>query len=313
MGLKMKIPSSGVKRTASNKRLSYITKRALWGRLYILPWFIGVVFFFIIPFIQSLIYTFNKISISDNFSLSYVGFANYIYLFTRDPDFLTKLGDSLTSMLPQVFFIVLFSLFIAMILKDKFRGRTLARAIFFLPVIIATGVVITVLKENIMFTTNAADKTAEIAYLFQAPKFDTLLANLGIPSVVLDTLDKIINSLFDLVLKSGVQILLTLSAVNNIPTSSYEVATIEGATAWEKFWIITFPLVTPTLLVSLIYTIIDSFTDYGNEVMRMVTDKFAKGQYEYSTTIAMVYFFCILIIIGIIYKLLYKHIFYMSD
>jgi ABC-type sugar transport system permease subunit len=309
----MNIPSFGMKRKTPAKGLSYMSKRALWGRLYILPWLIGAVFFFVIPFIQSMIYTFNKISIANNFSLTYVGLDNYNYLFTQDPDFLSKLFTSLTTMIPQVFFIVLFSLFIAMILKDKFRGRTVARAIFFLPVIIATGVVITVLKENIMFTTNAADKTAEITYLFQAPKFDLLLADLGIPSVVLNTLDQIINSLFDLVLKSGVQILLTLSAVNNIPSSSYEVATIEGATAWEKFWIITFPLVTPTLLVSLIYTIIDSFTDYGNQVMRMVATTFGKGQYEYSTTIAVVYFFCILIIIGIIYKLLYKHVFYMSE
>lgn len=304
------INNSGLIR--KRKTMSFDTRRAMWGRLYILPWFIGVVFFFVIPFVQAAIYTFNKITISKNgFELSFIKFENYIYAFTKDSEFLQKLTYSIGSMLYQVPIIVFFSLFVAMVLKSEFRGRTLARSIFFFPVIIASGVVITVLKENVMMGANISEKQS--AYLFQAPSFAETLANIGLSPVYLNLLTQIISQLFDLTWKSGVQILLLLAAVNNIPKSSYEVADIEGATEWEKFWKITFPLVSPTILVAVIYTIIDSFTDYGNQVMRMIADTVSTGRYEYGTTIAFVYFICVLSFIGIINWLLSKRVFYVSD
>lgn len=305
-----------VKQIFLRKKSKQYTKQALWGMLFILPWFIGLIFFFIIPFIQTIIYTLNKISIGNNgFNFTFVGFNNYNYLFTQDPDFLVQLVSSLRDMIPQVLFIVIFSMFIAILLKDKFHGRTLARAVFFIPVVISTGVVIQVLKENILYSGDVTGHVANVKnYIFQVPTFVKLLGNLGIPENLQNILSNyVISPLFDLVLKSGVQILLMLAAVINIPSSYYEVSSIEGATEWEKFWKITFPLVTPTLMVSLIYSIIDSFTDYGNGVMRMVSNWFTKGQYEYSTTIAFVYFICVFLIIGIIYKLIAKHVVYISD
>ncbi|MFQ8952152.1 MAG: ABC transporter permease subunit, partial [Oscillospiraceae bacterium] len=89
----------------------------------------------------------------------------------------------------------------------------------------------------------------------------------------------IINSMFDLTWQSGVQILLLLSAINNIPSSFYEAAVMDGATAWEKFWKITFPTVTPTLLVSVIYTVIDGFTDYDNKVMQLLRSYYTNNNY----------------------------------
>ena len=106
--------------------------------------------------------------------------------------------------------------------------------------------------------------------------------------------------MFDLTWQSGVQILLLLSAINNIPSSFYEAAVMDGATAWEKFWKITFPTVTPTLLVSVIYTVIDGFTDYDNKVMQLLRSYYTNNNYTYSATIGVIYFFCILLIIGLI-------------
>lgn len=298
--------------TIPKKTMKFEARRAMWGRLYVLPWFIGVLFFFIIPFIQAAVYTFNKIAISKNgFEFNFVGFDNYIYAFTKDPNFLQKLTSSVGNMIYQVPIIVFFSLFVAMVLKSDFHGRTLARSIFFFPVIIASGVVITVLKENVMMGGSMSDKQS--AYLFQAPSFAITLTNLGLSPRILNMLTQIINQLFDLTWKSGVQILLLLAAVNNIPKSSYEVADIEGATEWEKFWKITFPLVSPTMLVAVIYTIIDSFTDYGNQVMRMIAGAVNTGRYEYSTTIAFVYFVCVLLLIGVINWFLSKRVFYISE
>lgn len=297
-----------IKRKGSG--LSFTGKRAMTGRLYILPWFIGFICFFLIPFIEGVVYTVNKLSFGENgVNLSFVGTANYKKLFS-DLDFLKVLSSSLAGMFPRVLIIVFFSLFVALILRGEYKGRTLARAIFFLPVIISSGVVITVLQENIMGSGISGNETT---YLFKATSFETLLEGIGLPDKLMKSFTEIINQLFDLSWKSGVQILLLLAAVNNIPRSSYEAADMEGATEWEKFWKITFPTVSPTILVTVIYTVIDSFTDYSNSVMRLIEEQLNLGYYEYSSTMALVYFVCVLVIIGIVGGLISRKVYYQVD
>lgn len=80
-----------------------------------------------------------------------------------------------------------------------------------------------------------------------------------------------------------------------------------------KFWKITFPTISPTLLVVIIYTIIDGFTDYGNKVMGMLRDFYTNNNYAYSATIGVIYFVCILAIIGLINFILSRWVFYSSD
>ena len=290
--------------------LTFTGKRAMTGRLFLLPWLIGVIYFFLIPFIQGIVYTVNKITFSqDGVILKFVGAFNYKKLFS-DLSFTVVLRDSLLGMFPRVLIIVFFSLFVALILRGEFRGRTLSRAIFFLPVIISSGVVITVLQENIMGSSLSGN---ESTYLFQATSFETLLKGIGLPDNLMTTFTDVINQLFNLSWKSGVQILLLLAAVNNIPKSSYEAADIEGATEWEKFWKITFPMVSPTILVAVIYTIIDSFTDYSNSVMRLIEEQLKLGYYEYSSTMALVYFVCVLVIIGIIGGMISRKVYYQAE
>ena len=297
-----------IKRKGSG--LSFAGKRAMTGRLYILPWFIGFICFFLIPFIEGVVYTVNKLSFGESgVNLSFVGTANYKKLFS-DLDFLKVLSSSLAGMFSRVLIIVFFSLFVALILRGEYKGRTLARAIFFLPVIISSGVVITVLQENIMGSGISGNETT---YLFKATSFETLLEGIGLPDKLMKSFTEIINQLFDLSWKSGVQILLLLAAVNNIPRSSYEAADMEGATEWEKFWKITFPTVSPTILVTVIYTVIDSFTDYSNSVMRLIEEQLNLGYYEYSSTMALVYFVCVLVIIGIVGGLISRKVYYQVD
>lgn len=290
--------------------LSFSGRRAMTGRLYILPWLIGFVYFFLVPFVQGIIYTVNKITFGDSgVNLKFVGIANYKKLFS-DLDFLKVLSNSLAEMFPRVLIIVFFSLFVALVLRGRFKGRTLARAIFFLPVIISSGVVITVLQENIMGSGMSGNETT---YLFRATTFETLLEGIGLPDKLMVSFTDIINQLFDLSWKSGVQILLLLAAVNNIPSSSYEAAVMEGATEWEKFWKITFPMVSPTILVTVVYTVIDSFTDYSNSVMRLIEEQLDLGYYEYSSTMALAYFVCVLVIIGIVGGIISRKVFYQAD
>lgn len=293
------------------RRLTLRQKEALYGRLFILPWLIGLVYFFVIPFFTALYYTVTKIKLGDNgLEFTFVGLENYLYAFTKDPNYIRTLTSSIVNMLYQVPVVVFFSMFVAYVLRDDFKGRTYARVVFFFPVIIASGVVITILKENVMGDVNSA--AAGGTTLFRVQIFGSILMNSGVPIWFANILINTINQLFDLTWRSGVQILLLMAALHNIPKSFYEAAVIEGATEWEKFWKITFPMISPTLLVAVIYSIIDYFTDYGNYVMRMVVNQLNNGRFEYSTTIAIVYFAIIMIIILIVNKVIGKRVVYLT-
>ena len=298
------------KMLSEKRRFTLRDREAMYGRLFILPWLIGLVIFFIIPFINSVYYTFHKLSFGDNgLEFSYIGLENYIYAFTKDPDYLKNLTNSITNMLYEVPIVIVFSVFVAYLLKDEFPGRTFARTIFFFPVIIASGVVITVLKENVLSDGNMVASSTTI---FKAENLRAVMINAGIPRWFSMYVVDVVNKIFDLTWRSGVQILLILAALHNIPKSFYEVAIIEGATEWEKFWKITFPMISPTVYVAIIYSIIDYFTDYGNQVMRMVVTQANNGRFEYSSTIAFVYFVVVMIIVLIVNRIIGRRVVYLT-
>ena len=294
----------------SKKHLSLKDQHAKWAWVFLAPWLIGILVFFVWPMAQSVIYSFSRLSITaDGFQLDPVGLDNYTHLFTKDTFFLPNLTQALGEVVPSVLMITAFSLFIAVILKEKFIGRSAARTVFFFPVMIASGVIITILKEQVMMSVSTSDDTA--AYLFQAPDLVNTFASFGLPDFVLTSITDIVNGFFDLTWKSGVQMLLLLSAINNIPQSFYEAAVLDGAGAWVKFWKITFPAITPSLLVVIIYTIIDSFLDYDNLVMEMIRDYYQNNNYTYSATIGVIYFVCILALVGIVSLVMRKLVVYM--
>ena len=300
-----------MKKTGKTKKhLSLRAQHAKWAWVFLAPWLIGILVFFVWPMAQSVIYSFSRLSITaSGFQLDWVGMENYTYLLTKDTFFPQNLTQALGEVVPSVLMITAFSLFIAVILKEKFFGRSAARTVFFFPVMIASGVIITILKEQVMMSVSTGDDTA--AYLFQAPDLVNTFASFGLPNFVLTSITDIVNGFFDLTWKSGVQMLLLLSAINNIPQSFYEAAILDGAGAWVKFWKITFPAITPSLLVVIVYTIIDSFLDYDNLVMEMIRDYYQNNNYTYSATIGVIYFVCILALVGLVSLVMRKFVVYM--
>jgi len=293
-------------------RLSFPKKQAWAGRLFILPWFIGFIFIFCKSLIMSFIYSVSKITIGNTgFLTTFVGFKNYIYAFKSDANFTKVLVDTLITMLYQVPLILIFSLIIASILNQKFKGRVVARAIFFLPVIIATGQVISIMRGDIFSQQLFSGERS--SSLFTVMGIQSILVNSGLSLTFANSIILLINSIFDVAWKSGIQILLFLAALQTVPRSLYEVSEIEGATAWEAFWKITFPMISPILVLNLVYTIIDNFTDYSNKVM-MMASTLAKGmKYEYSATITWIYFLIIVIVLGIVGLTTRKRVFYIDE
>ena len=300
----MKIPKK------TPKHLSLKAQHAKWAWVFLAPWLVGISVFFVWPMAQAVIYSFSRLTITANgFQLDWVALENYTHLFTKDTFFLPNLTQALGEVVPSVLMITAFSLFIAVILKENFVGRSAARTVFFIPVMIASGVIITILKEQVMMSVSTSDNNAD--YLFQAPDLVNTFAAFGLPDFVLTSITDIVNGFFDLTWKSGVQMLLLLSAINNIPQSFYEAAVLDGAGAWVKFWKITFPAITPSLLVVIIYTIIDSFLDYDNLVMEMIRDYYQNNNYTYSATIGVIYFVCILAFVGLVSLVMRKLVVYM--
>lgn len=295
------VQHTGEKKTKT-RRCGLMERQSRNGWFFIAPWLLGFFYFFAIPLLKSLYYTFTKISITnDGLQFQFAGLQNYLTAFTVDPDFIRAIAASIGSIIYQVPIIVFFSLFIALILRQSFHGKTLMRSIFFLPVIISSGVVITILKENVF-----AGSAGQSVTLFQTGVITELLVKSGMGMPVVKMITTTVGAVFDLTWRSGVQILLLLSALHTIPDSMYEAARIEGATEWETFWKITFVLISPTLVMTIIYSIIDYFTDYSNKVMRMIVTYVNQGKYEYSTTISIIYFVVVLLLILFVDKVLSK-------
>lgn len=316
-------PSKPINIDIKVKKISYEKKRRLYGYGFISLWLVGTIWLFIIPIIKSIIYSFKDAMVYDKESAwqqgylgagvdgKWVGFQNYVTAFTGDQKFPQVLISSISEIIPKALVIMIFSLFIAVILNQKFRGRTLARAIFFLPVLIATGPVISVINGDI--ANQGVTSAAQFSTLFRTDLVGSLLDFVGIyrlsPTFV-TFIETITSNVLNLVWNSGIQILIFLSALQNIPSSAKEAADIEGATAWEFFWKITFPLISPMILANLMYTIIDAFVSTDNEVMSLVLTYSRNGSLGYSAALAWIYFAIIGGILGIIALVCNRFVYY---
>lgn len=294
-------------------RISYERKKQLYGYGFIALWLLGTLYFFIYPLIESLVYAFHDAKPGDSgMALTNRGVHNFVNAFRRDTDYNQALVSMLGNTALKTPLIVVFSIFIAVILNQKFKGRTFARAVFFLPVIIATGPVIDIINGN-MGTSGASNSAEQVSTLFEADLVDQLLNFIGIYNIS-DKLTEIINTLtsdiFNMVWNAGIQILLFLSALQGIPFSAKEAAQMEGATAWEYFWKITIPYISPQILTCIVYTVVDSFVDPSNEVMTIVNAKRNDWAYGTAMAYAWIYFAIIGVVLAIIVAIVNRFVYY---
>jgi len=289
------------------RKLSLTQKNDMVGYGFIAIWLIGAIFFFLIPVITTLIYSFSEVTVTrEGMQTAFIQWENYENALLVNPDFTRSLWESLVAMVGQVPVIVLFSMVIAVILNQDFKGRGLARVLFFLPVIIASGISIQILTQNGMSTDVSGEETM---FMFKATIFPEGMGETGI----LAYLQQLVNQIFNICWKSGIQILLFLSGLQTVPKSYYEVSSLEGATPWEEFWKITFPLLSPFSLLCVVYTIIDTFTDSSNRVMSLIKGAFDGLDYGLSSAMSWVYFLVILIVVLLVNKIIFRNVVYMED
>jgi ABC-type sugar transport system permease subunit len=303
--------------------MSYERKKGLYGYGFIAAWFIGAIFFLILPVFESFYYSLFTVTPETGYMkitpiVDATGTANYFsnfsYAFTIDPNFRQLLVDALENMALKLPVIVVFSLFVAIVINQKFHGRTIARAVFFMPVIIATGPVYAIITGDI--NTSGTASADQFTTMFSTDMVDQLLEFVGIYGFgtrVTEIITTLTSDILNLVWNAGIQIIIFLSALQGIPTSAKEVGQIEGATGWEFFWKVTLPYVSPMILVNIVYTAIDTFTDPTNAVMVRILDVQATWKYGLASAMCWSYFGIVLIALGIIFGIMKHFVWYENE
>ncbi|TCM99676.1 ABC-type sugar transport system permease subunit [Paenibacillus sp. BK033] len=293
------------------KQRTYAEQKALLGFLFVLPWLLGFILFFIIPLVNSFRYSLSKIEAnSSGIKISYIGFENYINALTVNTSFNRTLTEAILNMVVNVPLIVIFSLFLAVLLNQKFIGRSIARSIFFLPVILASGVIMTLETSSLVQAVNDQNQGSGGAiHALGAYELAGLMMDAGVSESVVNYLTGAVERIYQIVSQSGVQILIFLAGIQTISPQLYEASKMEGATGYEAFWKITFPMVSPLILVNMIYTIIDSFSRNGMTDLIKETG-FTNFDFGLSSAMAWLYFVSIMLILLISSYIVSKKVFY---
>lgn len=293
--------------TKPKKGLSLVAKQGLTGIGFISPWLIGIVFFFLVPLASTVRYMFGDVKVgSGGIIYKYIGLENIKEVFFRNPDNGRMILENLGSSIGSTLLVLVFSIFAALLINQKFHGRALVRALFALPIIVSSGVLLQVFKQDLF----AQTMSGEAGSIFQSSALETMMFNMGLSQKIITFVTGFVDSIMDIIWKAGVQILLFLAGLQAIPTSLYEVSSVEGATAWQTFWKITFPLLTPYLILNTIYTIIDAFTFYDNPVMAEVIELFRDMKYGWASVLSIVYSLVVFLLIGIVFLVLSRFTYY---
>ena len=307
--VKLKLPKLG--------QASLADRKARKGWLFVLPFVLGFILVYLPIIIDSVCFSFMTVEIKlDAQGYSYTQVVSHGFDFYREmfgtKDFTEKLGQGVGQLLWEVPAIVIFALFVAVILNQKMLGRAVFRAIFFVPVILSTGLLETLTASTISGEDGIDDGSGENAAngLISAMDLQGLFGTMAVGGNLVQYVVNLVNHVYDIISFSGVQMLIFLAGLQSISPAIYEAARIDGASAWETFWKITFPMISPMILVNGIYTIIDSFTRNNNTVMKYIEGVYSDESQSLATAEYWVYFLIIFAIVAAFAGIVSAYVFY---
>ena len=307
------------------KKIASLDRRkARAGWFFVLPFIIGFLIIYLPMLYESVLMSINKIVIASGsesgYGLEYLGWTNYVDAFVKDQEFAQSLVLGLKQLAFDIPAILIFSLFMAVMLNQKMAGRAVFRAIFFVPVILSTGIMETISSADILgdymedagsIDTGTGSSTAE--ELISVMDMEKLFANMKVGTGLVQYVTTALNDIYGIVNRSGVQMLIFLAALQSISPAIYESCKIDGATSWETFWKITFPMISPMILVNGIYTIIDSFTTDSNIVMSFIDTVYrdpSKGGQSMASAMYWIYFLIVILIVAAVAGIFSAFVFY---
>ena len=290
-------------------------RKARAGWVFVMPFVIGLILIYLPVMFDSIQFSFSQLNNlqGGGYTLTFIGFENYQKALFEDASFVQVLVSGLQTLAFEIPAIVIFSLFMAVLLNQKMIGRGAFRAIFFIPVIISTGIMEGIATYDQSMDAGINDGSGESATegIVNAMDIQMLFANMKVGQELVVYVTQMINNIYNIVNRSGVQMLIFLAGLQSISPAIYESCSIDGATAWETFWKITLPMISPMILVNTIYTIIDSFTSSKNAVMAYISSQSGQvnGQVV-GTAMSWIYFLIVAIILAAIAGVMSAFVFY---
>ena len=287
-------------------------RKAISGDLFILPFIIGFLVFMVRPFFDSIYMSFTAVDLSVSpVAKNWIALENYKTAFLKDIEFSRMVTEGMGRLALYSVAIIVFSFFTALILNQKFRGRAFVRSIFFLPVIMSSGVVIGLETNNALLSglQTLIEESGSANGVSVA--LQNILTTSGIGSKLFDYVFQVVDGIYDVAMASGIQIIIFLSGLQTISASMYEAADIEGCTTWEKLWKITFPMISSIFLVNWIYTVVDFSMRSDNEVLKKISDTmFLFSDYGLASAFSWSYFGITIVIIAVSSFLISKGVYY---
>lgn len=277
------------------KNLSLRTKGALLGGAFMLPWLIGLLVFVMFPLLYSIWLSLCQVEFSANgIVTSFVGTQWYKEALTADTNFIKDMASTLKFIVFSTPMILVFSIILALLLNRPLKGRAFFRALYFFPVIIISGPVMSKLMGNAAFTIISPEQFA----VYQ------VLQNL--PDLISVPLCYIFDNIVIILWYSGVQTLIILAGLQKVGDPIYEAASIDGASAWQKFWKITLPHLRPTILVSAAYTVVDLAGKTTTEMHTLIEKNMMNIEkpYSYSAALSWLYAIVVLLVLGVAFLIL---------
>jgi len=290
-------------------------KNARAGYLFVLPFIIGFISFMLLPIFESLRMAFSRVIIDVSrygFRMEFTGLGNIQRALFVDAEFNRLLVEELVRMVLIVPAVIIFSLFVALILNQEFKARGFVRAIFFLPVILSSGVLIGLETNNALLHSVAESiKQSNQLKTSVTGVLEQVLAAEGAASRYMKYIFQVVNQIYNIAMASGIQIIIFLSALQTIPSSMFEAAKIEGSTSWECFWKITFPMVSSLIIVNFVYSVVDYLIRTDNKVMEKIFIALVnRMDFGFSAAMAWFYFLVVIVVIGISLSLISKKVYY---
>ncbi|MBR5570911.1 MAG: sugar ABC transporter permease [Oscillospiraceae bacterium] len=277
------------------KQTTLRTRDALSGLAFLSPWLIGLLVFTLIPIGYSLVMSISRVKFTVNgMELTILGAQWFEEIFTKDANFLPALLDTVEFIAFSTPMILVASVILALLLNKVTKGRGFFRALFFFPVVVISGPVMSKLIGN------------DATMLIQANDYGVYQIIGNLPGVIATPLQYIFDNVVLILWYSGVQILIILAGLQKINKPIYEAASIDGASGWQIFWKITFPHLKPMILLSGIYTVVDLAGMPSNALAKLVKNNLTRldAPYSYSAAISWLYSLVELVLLGITFLLL---------
>lgn len=289
----------------TKNKLKLKTQTSITAHIFLIPFYIGLIVFFIGPLINSAVMSMSNVSVTDEgYKYEFIKFSNYKYAFVKDAAFGTNIVNSITEMLWKTPVINIFAIFLALIANQKMKCKTIVRAIFFMPLVFASSVAFNCITTDSVASSIMSGSEVSGGVISNTNALKELLISSGLGNQLVNLVTKITDGIFSMAWASGVQMILYLAALQSISPSLYEASQIEGASSWDNFWKITLPMLMPIMLTCIVYTVVDNFTSTSNVVMKQITELSRQGVNSFGLSSAFSWIYTLIMLVLLLLTML---------